>query len=177
MWEQDAAAFLNDPALLPLAPLAATATPEQLLTQAAQQVSKIEPTPRRREVSAYAQILAGLRFNKRLVKQLFREGVMRESVIYQEILQEGLQEGRQLGLEQGRQEGLQEGRQEGRQAEGTILVLRLLTRRFGTLEEATRLRIAALPLPLLEDLGEALLDFSQASDLQDWLERHQPSEE
>jgi predicted transposase YdaD len=74
---------------------------------------------------------------------------MRESVIYQDILEEG--------------------RQEGRQEEGVNLVLRLLTRRFGKLDEQTKSRIAALPLPLLEDLGEALLDFSQAADLDTWL--------
>ncbi|WP_245939667.1 hypothetical protein [Stenomitos frigidus] len=42
MWQQDSAMLLNDVALLPLAALAATPTPEQLLLQVAQQVSKIE---------------------------------------------------------------------------------------------------------------------------------------
>jgi hypothetical protein len=32
------------------------------------------------------KILAGLKFKKDLIRQLFREGMMRESVIYQEIL-------------------------------------------------------------------------------------------
>jgi hypothetical protein len=34
-------------------------------------------------------------------------------------------------------------------------------------------RIKALPLLLLEDLGEALLDFGQMSDLMSWLDAHQ----
>ena len=79
LWEEDAA-------LLPLASLAATSVPEQLLTQVAEQVGKIESTQQRQQVSAYTQLLAGLRFEKKLVQKMFQEGMMRESVIYQEIL-------------------------------------------------------------------------------------------
>jgi predicted transposase YdaD len=57
LWEEDAA-------LLPLASLAATSVPEQLLTQVAEQVGKIESTQQRQQVSAYTQLLAGLRFEK-----------------------------------------------------------------------------------------------------------------
>ncbi len=89
---------------------------------------------------------------------------MRESVIYQEILEEGKREGRQ--------EGKQEGKQEGRQEEGVTIVLRLLRRRLGGLDEGLRNRVAALPVSLLEELGEALLDFSAASDLETWLSNH-----
>ncbi|MGF1603323.1 MAG: hypothetical protein ACFCU8_15115 [Thermosynechococcaceae cyanobacterium] len=49
----------------------------------------MESPQQRREVSAYVQILAGLRFKKDLIQTVFREGIMRESVIYQEILQVG----------------------------------------------------------------------------------------
>lgn len=38
LWEEDPALFLNDIALLPLASLAATTTPEQLLDRVAQQM-------------------------------------------------------------------------------------------------------------------------------------------
>ena len=79
---------------------------------------------------------------------------MRESVIYQEILQEG--------------------RQEGRQEEGVTLVLRLLNRLFGTIDQPLRSHVTALPLALLEDLGEAWLDFTEPVDLLNWLQRHQP---
>ncbi|HEY9882665.1 MAG TPA: hypothetical protein V6C98_03545 [Thermosynechococcaceae cyanobacterium] len=66
--------------------MAATSVPEQLLTQVAEQVGKIESTQQRQQVSAYTQLLAGLRFEKKLVQKMFQEGMMRESVIYQEIL-------------------------------------------------------------------------------------------
>jgi Domain of unknown function (DUF4351) len=68
-----------------------------------------------------------------------------------------------------REETLQEGRQEGRQEGEARLVLRQLIRRMGELSPEVRSQIQSLALPELESLGEALLDFSQPSDLQDWL--------
>ena len=52
------------------------------------------------------------------------------------------------------------------------VTLRLLNRRCGPLSAATTTRIQALPLPQLESLVEALLDFSGPGDLQAWLEEH-----
>jgi Domain of unknown function (DUF4351) len=71
-----------------------------------------------------------------------------------------------------REETLQEGRQEGEQAGEARLVLRQLSRRMGGLSPEVRSQIQSLSLPQLESLGEALLDFSQPSDLQDWLRSH-----
>ncbi len=113
MWEQDAEFFLQDPVLLPFAPLAATQNPDQLLDRAAQQINQIQPTQRRQEVSTYLQVLAGLKYNKDSIRRIFREGMMRESVIYQEILQEGIQEGQQKGRQEGRQEMILKMLQEG----------------------------------------------------------------
>jgi predicted transposase/invertase (TIGR01784 family) len=70
------------------------------------------------------------------------------------------------------QEALQEGRQEGRQEGEVFLILRLLTRRFGAVSPGMQAQIQALSLSQLESLGEALLDFSQPSELQDWLHSH-----
>lgn len=64
----------------------------------------------------------------------------------------------------------EEGEQRGRRAEGQSLVLRLLTRRVGELPQEVRQRIESLPLEQLENLGEALLDFTSMADLQAWLE-------
>jgi hypothetical protein len=49
-------------------------------------------------------------------------------------------------------------------------VIRLLTKRFGELPQEMRSHISTLPLPVLEDLSEALLDFVSLADLQVWLE-------
>ncbi|NJK54230.1 MAG: Rpn family recombination-promoting nuclease/putative transposase [Leptolyngbyaceae cyanobacterium SU_3_3] len=54
MWEQDPNLFLNDPALLPLAPLASPTASDPLLQSVAQRVRELEPT-QRQEVSSYVQ--------------------------------------------------------------------------------------------------------------------------
>ena len=52
------------------------------------------------------------------------------------------------------------------------LILRQLNRRVGELPEDVRQRVEILPLEELENLGEALLDFSSMADLQGWLEEN-----
>jgi Domain of unknown function (DUF4351) len=52
------------------------------------------------------------------------------------------------------------------------LVLRQLRKRLGALDRETELRIEALSPEGLEQLGEALLDFSRPDDLEAWLEAH-----
>ena len=157
LWEQDPQLFLNDPALLPLAPLAATSQPEALLRQVAAQIGRLESEQQRQELSTYTQIFAGLKFKQPLIRQIFREGMMRESVIYQEILQEGVQKGLEQGLEQ------------GRQVEASALTLRLLSRRLGGVDPALAMRIRGLSVEQLEALAEALLDFDTVADLERWL--------
>ncbi|WP_414550063.1 Rpn family recombination-promoting nuclease/putative transposase [Anabaena sp. CCY 0017] len=152
MWEENPEPFLQDSALLPLASLTATNQPPVLLEQIVQRVNQVQTT-QRPEISAYTQILAGLKFKKDLIRRLFREGMMRESVIYQEILEEGEQRGRQ------------EGRQEGERN----LVLRQLTRKLGELPPGMREQLEILSLEQLENLGEALLDFNTLLDLEAWL--------
>ncbi|MEA3642696.1 MAG: DUF4351 domain-containing protein, partial [Lamprobacter sp.] len=70
------------------------------------------------------------------------------------------------------EEGRKEGRQEGRQGEAQRVALRLLRRRLGTLSKAQQARIQALSVDQLEDLIEALLDFSAIADLETWLAAH-----
>jgi predicted transposase YdaD len=76
-----------------------------------------------------------------------------QSVAYNEIFG--------LGEEQGREQGLKTGELE--------ITLRLLQRRCGGLTPSQEARIRALPLPQLEALAEALLDFKGADDLEAWL--------
>jgi len=90
-----------------------------------------------------------------------RELAMNLTPVYEEWRLKTLQEGRQ----EGKREGKREGRQEGELA----LVLRLLTRRFGSIDDRLKIQIEQLPTTLLEDLGEALLDFSSSEDLENWL--------
>jgi predicted transposase/invertase (TIGR01784 family) len=64
----------------------------------------------------------------------------------------------------------EEGRSEGQQEEAANLVIRQLTKRFRQeFSEEIRSSVYSLPLPVLEDLSEALLDFTNVADLQAWL--------
>ncbi|MEZ2235629.1 Rpn family recombination-promoting nuclease/putative transposase [Microcoleus sp.] len=170
LWEQDPALLLSVPGLLPLATLSQTNSPRNLLEQIATQIATIQEPTQQADLLACTQVLAGLRFEKDLIRQLFRKETMRGSVIYQEIREDGLLEGRQLGL----QLGLEEGVKEGRKNEALSLVTRQLIRRIGPIAPETREQIQALSLEELEDLGEALLDFSEGSDLVNWLNDRQP---
>jgi hypothetical protein len=51
------------------------------------------------------------------------------------------------------------------------LILRLLNRRVGDLPESVRSRIEGLSIEQLNELGEALLDFTGLADLEAWLEQ------
>ncbi len=65
-------------------------------------------------------------------------------------------------------EGLQEGLQQAMQRERE-LVLRMLVRRVGALSKRAEASIRRLSIEQLENLGEALLDFTDARDLTRWL--------
>ena len=71
-------------------------------------------------------------------------------------------EDQQGAIIKGRQEGIKEGKLE--------LVLRLLERRVGEIAPDIQSRIRRLSIEQLENLGEAVLDFTSASDLTDWLQ-------
>ncbi len=64
---------------------------------------------------------------------------------------------------------MREGIEQGRQQEAVSLVLRLLNRRFDSLTPQLQERIQGLSVTELENLGEALLDFSNIADLETWL--------
>ncbi|MGI0491506.1 Rpn family recombination-promoting nuclease/putative transposase [Alkalinema pantanalense CENA528] len=97
---------------------------------------------------------------------------LQETRFYQEAKEEGREEGREEGIQTGLQTGRQEGLQTGRQEECRSLVLRLLTRRFGTLPEGISATLETRSLSNLEALAEALLDFTTIADLQTWLQNH-----
>jgi predicted transposase/invertase (TIGR01784 family) len=158
MWEQDVSLFLGNLALLPLAPLCQTDSPQDLLAQVAIEIAKIEDGQDRQNTAGYTEVLAGLRFEKGLIRELLSEEIMQESVIYQDILQKGEQRGRQ------------QGRQQGEQEEAVRFLNRQLNRRFGQIDSAVVDRIKVLSTEELEILGEEFLDFSNISDLIAWLD-------
>ena len=85
-------------------------------------------------------------------------------------IEKGLKKGRQEGRQEGHQEGRNEGRQEGRQEGQTILIVRMLKRRWGTLAPELENRLSKLSMAQLENLGEMLWDFKNPTSLQQWLD-------
>jgi hypothetical protein len=69
------------------------------------------------------------------------------------------------------QRGLQQGLGKG----AASIVLRQLQRRLGELKPSVVARIEAMPLEKLEQLSEALLDFTSTKDLNSWLRDHAPA--
>lgn len=65
----------------------------------------------------------------------------------------------------------QEGVEEGRELATIHLVIRQLTKQFGTLPESSLSAIKALTIEASEALSEALLDFTSLDDLEEWLEK------
>jgi hypothetical protein len=109
---------------------------------------------------ATLELVYNLRENLRVNQELEtddRELIMRLEPLYQR--------NREQAKEEGRQEGKQEGKQEGEKN----LILRLLHRRIGEIDSLLIERITGLSIEQLENLGEALLDFSSVADLEGWL--------
>jgi predicted transposase YdaD len=150
LWEQDPQPLLANPALLPLAVLASTDPPySSLLEQVAVEIDKIEEPEQQQNITACVEVLAALNFDKQLIRQYFREELMEESPIYQEILEKGAKKGKLQTL------------------------TRLLSRRFGTISLQLQQQLQALSINQLDDLSDALFDFSEISDLAVWLQNQQ----
>jgi predicted transposase YdaD len=147
MWEQESALFLDNPALLPLAPLTRTNSPQRLLSQVAQSVARISDRNTKQDIAAYAEILAGLKFEKGLIRQFLSEDAMQESVIYQDILQKGQQQ------------------------EALNFCMSLLEERFGNLDASIIEQVEVLSKEQLEALGRKLLKIASIDDLVIWLQQ------
>ncbi len=117
---------------------------------------------------ATLELVYNLRENLRVNQELEaddRELIMRLEPLYQRDREQAKEEGIQQGIQQGRQQGIQQGRQQGEQ----YLILRLLNRRIGEIDASLIEQIKGLSIEQLENLGEALLDFSSVNDLEIWL--------
>jgi Domain of unknown function (DUF4351) len=66
------------------------------------------------------------------------------------------------------EEGLEKGREQGERR----LIMRLLRKQLGAIDNAAIARIETLPTERLEELGDALLGFTGHGDLDRWLQAH-----
>jgi len=97
LWEQPTDKFMTVPGLLPFAVLSQTKDPTMVLTQVAQAVEAITDQQQQKNIAAASSILAGLVLKKDVIRKILRSEIMRESVIYQEILEEGETKGEAKG--------------------------------------------------------------------------------
>jgi predicted transposase YdaD len=151
------------PGLLPYAVLAKTNNREQVLERVVVEIERLS-LEGKNDLVAAAGIFAGLELSQEIIRRVIRSDIMRESVIYQEILQEGRVVGRVEGRVEGEATGLERGLQQERS-----LVLRLLSRKLGSLNPQLTERVNSLSIENVESLGEALLDFGDATELEHWL--------
>lgn len=157
LWEVDAETVFEQSldTLLPFVPILKNGGNQQTVRRALVQLQQNEELV---ELESLLGFFASFVLDTELVRQIMRWDmtVLRESPWYQEIQQEGRQEGEKSGALK----------------EGQSLILRLLTRRIGEVAPEMRLQVQALSLAQLEALGEALLDFSEPADLDEWLRTH-----
>jgi predicted transposase YdaD len=158
LWEVDAEMVFEQSldTLLPFVPILKDGGNEQTVRRALVQLQQNEQLV---ELESLLGFFASFVLETELVQQIMRWDVtvLRESPWYLEIQQESEQVGEQRGEQRGRTE------------EARSLILRQLARRVGTLPAGVEAQVQALELPQLEALGEALLDFAEAGDLERWL--------
>jgi predicted transposase YdaD len=150
---QPALADLNAPPLLRTLALLLEKE-ERLPLTTAQIRSSVAGTALESQIADATAAILLARFTSRPIPEICAMGGITledftQSVAYREI----------FGL--GEEQGLKTGELE--------ITLRLLQRRCGGLTPSQEARIRALPLPQLEALAEALLDFKGADDLEAWL--------
>ncbi len=153
LWEIPTQTFFQTRGLLPFAILSQTDNPVEVLHQVASEIEQIHDHNEKSNLTASAGIIAGLVLNREIIQTLLRPEIMKESVIYQDILAKGLTEGEILGIKKGE----------------ANLVLKQLNRRIGLISPDKEQKIRKLSLEELENLGEALLDFQTQDDLINWL--------
>uniref|UniRef100_UPI0036F2199C DUF4351 domain-containing protein n=1 Tax=Umezakia ovalisporum TaxID=75695 RepID=UPI0036F2199C len=152
LWEVDVNLVFEQKisTLLPFVPILQGGSREDKLRQAVRELRRDEQL---QDLEPLLSFFASFVLDIPLVQQIMRWDmtVLRESPWYQEILKEGLQQGRLEGE--------------------TLMVLRLLQRRLGTLDDTVKQQIQMLSVEQLESLAEELLDFRDIQELQTWLQQ------
>lgn len=145
LWEQPPELFMNQLGLLPLAVLSSGENPKMVLTQIAQTIKQESNTTTKNNLLAISSILAGLVLNELTIKQILKSDIMKESVIYQEILREGEIKGKLEGKIEGKLQGKLEAKLE--------IALNLLRNEM-TIEQVVM--FTGLPQDTIEELAQTL---------------------
>jgi predicted transposase/invertase (TIGR01784 family) len=97
LWEQPTEIFKQYLGLFPLAVLTKTGDPTETLKEISKLINNIPDRRIKSNLAAATAIISGLALNKEIIQRLLRSEIMKESVIYQEILLEGKAEGKAEG--------------------------------------------------------------------------------
>jgi predicted transposase/invertase (TIGR01784 family) len=97
LWEQSTEVLQSYLGLLPLSVLSKTDDPIETLRKTAKIIDNIENRQVKNNVSAATAIISGLALSKDVIQKLLRSDIMKESVIYQDILLEGTVKGKAEG--------------------------------------------------------------------------------
>ena len=122
IWEQPTEIFQQYQGLLPFAALSQTNNPEETLRQVARQIENIEDKQVQSNVAASTAIISGIALNKEIIQRLLRSEIMKESVIYQEILLEG----EAKGLAKGEARGIAKGEAKGKAETARQIALNMM---------------------------------------------------
>ncbi len=160
IWEMNPSLFMDIPGLLPLVALTRSDRPESLLAQVAQKIDRIEERAMQSNVSACVQLLAGIKFDKNLIRAYFREELLMESVIYQS-LKEDIER-------KAKEETRLETKEEDRIRQASLFV-RMLQLRLGNLTPDLENSIKNLSFLQLEELLILSINWNSQEDLVNWL--------
>lgn len=104
-------------------------------------------------------------------ESLLASEIAKMEPVQQEVVMEIVTSWMERGIEQGIEQGIERGLQRGKQEEALALILRQLPRRIGAVNPELQGKIRSLSISQLEELAEALLDFSKEADLIAWLQQ------
>jgi len=101
LWEEPPETFQQHLGLLPLSVLGKTSDRSQTLQIVAKLIDDIEDEKVKSSITAATAIISGLALSKEVIQRLLRSEIMKESVIYQEILMQGEARGEARGEAKG----------------------------------------------------------------------------
>ncbi|MFM7576336.1 MAG: DUF4351 domain-containing protein [Microcystaceae cyanobacterium] len=142
--------------LLPFVPILKGGNEPPVIRQALRELQNDENL---NELEPLLSFFASFVLEIPLVQQIMRWDmtVLRQSPWYEAILKEGLEEGSKQGLQQGLQQG------------ESIIILKLLNNRLGSLPLDVQQQITNLSTLQLEELSDQILYFTSQNELQQWL--------
>jgi len=86
------------------------------------------------------------------------------------VIETAREEGKVQGIQEGKAQGIQEGKAQGVQEGKSSLLLKLLSRKLGTISDEIKVLLHELAPERLDALSEALFDLESLADLHNWLE-------